>query len=124
VLVRGLKFALRLVKTGPLASVVQHDDDPLLDHNLDRLSDAALEAEVRGRPETLYHPTVSCRMARVEEGGVVDAYLRVHGVEGLRVADASVFTRIPAGHTVRLRLRSLALLLSLAYSFFVAVMEY
>ena len=101
VLVRGIKFILRLIKTEPLASVLQHDNDPLLDYRLDGLTDAELEAEVRKRPETLYHPTVSCRMAREEDGGVVDAYLRVHGIENLRIADASVFTRIPAGHTVR-----------------------
>ncbi|KAF8531934.1 alcohol oxidase [Gautieria morchelliformis] len=99
VLVRGLKLALRLIKTEPLASMVQHDDDPLLDHNLEHLADKELEGEICKRPETLYHPTATCRMARLEDAGVVDSYLRVHGIENLRIADASIFPRIPAGHT-------------------------
>ncbi|KAF8520744.1 GMC oxidoreductase [Hysterangium stoloniferum] len=99
VLVRGLKLALRIIETEPFASVVERDDDPLLDHRLDKLSDSELESEVLRRPETLFHPTSTCRMAKVEDGGVVDAYLRVHGIRGLRVADASVFTRIPGAHT-------------------------
>lgn len=40
-------------------------------------------------------------MAPREDGGVVDARLRVYGVDGLRVADASVFPWIVSGHTVR-----------------------
>jgi choline dehydrogenase len=40
---------------------------------------------------TLYHPTSTARMARREDGGVVDEELRVYGVRGLRVVDASVF---------------------------------
>ena len=40
-------------------------------------------------------------MAKLEAGGVVDAYLRVHGLENVRIADASVFPSIISGHTVR-----------------------
>jgi len=106
VLVRGLKLILRIVETEPFASVIERDDDPLLDHRLTTLSDAELEKEIRKRPETLYHPTSSCRMASLEDGGVVDANLRVHGVRNLRVVDASVFPTIPAGHTVSFLARS------------------
>jgi choline dehydrogenase len=42
-----------------------------------------------------HHACGTCRMAPVEDGGVVDSAFRVHGVEGLRVVDASVFPRIP-----------------------------
>ncbi|PAV19339.1 alcohol oxidase [Pyrrhoderma noxium] len=38
-------------------------------------------------------------MAKLEDGGVVDAYLRVHGLENVRIADASVFPSIISGHT-------------------------
>jgi choline dehydrogenase len=53
---------------------------------------------VRSRLETLYHPVGTCKMGR-DENAVVDAKLRVHGVEGLRVADASIMPVIPGGNT-------------------------
>lgn len=59
---------------------------------------------MRARCETVYHPVSTCRMAPRVEGGVVDARLRVYGVDGLRVADASVFPWIVSGHTVRVLL--------------------
>ena len=53
---------------------------------------------VRAHAETLYHPVGTCRMGS-EAGSVVDAELRVYGVAGLRVADASVMPRIVRGNT-------------------------
>jgi len=73
----------------------------LLDHQLHLKSDKELEEVVRERLETLYHPASTCRMAPLEDGGVVDAKLRVYGVQGLRVCDASIFPEIVSGHTVR-----------------------
>jgi choline dehydrogenase-like flavoprotein len=59
---------------------------------------AAAEADpldaVRTGTETLYHPVGTCSI-----GGVVDPQLRVHGVAGLRVADASVLPTVPRGNT-------------------------
>ena len=49
---------------------------------------------MRARTELLYHPVGTCAM-----GDVVDAELRVKGVDGLRVADASVMPRVPGGNT-------------------------
>jgi choline dehydrogenase len=60
-----------------------------------------LTAFVRERVDTLYHPASTCRMAPLEEGGVVDAKLKVYGVDGLRVCDASVFPWLVSGHPVR-----------------------
>ena len=48
---------------------------------------------------TNYHPTSSCRMGPSAEDSVVDARLRVHGVQGLRVIDSSIFPTIPGGNT-------------------------
>jgi choline dehydrogenase-like flavoprotein len=66
----------------------------------DVVSDAGLEEWIRGAASTLYHPAGSCRMGRREEGGVVDEELRVYGVQGLRVVDASVMPVLPASHTM------------------------
>jgi len=98
-LVRGLKAVLKLASTEPLASRIDIDKEPLLDQALLSKSDKELEDVVRDRLETLYHPTSTCRMAPLNDGGVVDAELRVYGVQGLRVCDASVFPKIVAGHT-------------------------
>jgi choline dehydrogenase-like flavoprotein len=98
--VRGLRHVVDISEIEPFASVLDHDAPPF-DLALRGLSDAELEEEVRQRIETLYHPVSTCRMARLEDGGVVDAFLRVYGIENLRVVDASIFPTIPSGHTVR-----------------------
>src|ERR1700761_2957771 len=61
-------------------------------------SDDELSEYVRNSAATYYHPVGTCRMGPGEEG-VVDAELRVHGVENLRVADASVMPDAPSGNT-------------------------
>ena len=57
-----------------------------------------LEEIVRGKAETIYHPVGSCRMG-ADSSSVVDCQLRVRGVEGLRIADASVMPRLIGGNT-------------------------
>ncbi|KAF8604058.1 GMC oxidoreductase [Ceratobasidium sp. AG-I] len=95
VLVRGMRAMLRLVQTEPLRSVIdQGDRTPGLDHNLLDADDETLAREVHARADTLYHPTSTARI-----GAVVDAHLRVYGLEKLRVVDCSVFPTITSGHT-------------------------
>jgi choline dehydrogenase len=60
-------------------------------------SDEDIDAFVRRTVTSTFHYASSCRIGAAEVA-VVDARLRVHGVRGLRIADASVFPRIPAAH--------------------------
>lgn len=64
----------------------------------DDLDDKGLEAFVRAKAETVYHPVGTCRMGS-DEASVVDPQLRVRGVEGLRVVDASVMPTLIGGNT-------------------------
>jgi choline dehydrogenase len=61
-------------------------------------SDAEIDAFIRQNSETLYHPVGTCKMGP-DDLAVVDERLRVHGVEGLRVVDASVMPRLVSGNT-------------------------
>lgn len=66
----------------------------------DRRTDAALLESIRLKAETIYHPVGTCRMGpATDAGAVLDPELRVRGVEGLRVVDASVMPTLPSGNT-------------------------
>ena len=91
--VAGLRMVMEFCRTGPLA---RYAETPNLVPADD--SDAALEAHMRSTCQTIYHPVGTCRMG-TDEGSVVDAELRVRGVEGLRVVDASVMPSVPRGNT-------------------------
>jgi choline dehydrogenase len=64
----------------------------------DSSSDEGFLQHIRQHLETVYHPVGTCKMGRDEEA-VVDARLRVHGLEGLRVIDASIMPTIVSGNT-------------------------
>ncbi|MGQ0428460.1 MAG: GMC family oxidoreductase [Gammaproteobacteria bacterium] len=66
--------------------------------DLERLDDAGLIADFRERGGSVFHPVSTCRMARQAGAGVVDAALRVFGVERLRVVDASAFPNLTSGN--------------------------
>ncbi|KAE9402882.1 alcohol oxidase [Gymnopus androsaceus JB14] len=100
-LVRGVKICLRIARADAFTPYLDHSFlRPDLDHELIMKSHAELEELVKDRVQTVYHPTSTCRMAPEAEGGVVDAHLRVYGVKGLRVCDASIFPWIVSGHPV------------------------
>lgn len=66
----------------------------------DAHSDAEIERFIRDHADTIYHPVGTCRMGPCPAAGaVVDARLRVHGVDGLRVVDASVMPSVVGGNT-------------------------
>ena len=64
----------------------------------DRSSDEAIFEHIKKQVETIYHPVGTCKMGN-DETAVVDDRLRVHGVEGLRVIDASIMPKIVSGNT-------------------------
>ncbi|MFT5956113.1 MAG: choline dehydrogenase, partial [Cyclobacteriaceae bacterium] len=61
-------------------------------------TDAEWETHIRKTVETIYHPVGTCKMG-ADEGAVVDHELKVHGLEGLRVVDASIMPKIVTGNT-------------------------
>ena len=67
-------------------------------------SDADWDAWLKQNIGTEYHPSCSCAMLPREEGGVVDADLKVYGLANVRVADASVYPIQFAAHVSRLAL--------------------
>ena len=91
-LLAGVKAAREIMQAAPL--------DPHRGAELfaEGDSDEALVRQIRRRADTLYHPVGSCRMGR-DQGAVVDPELRVRGLEGLSVVDASVMPLPIGGNT-------------------------
>lgn len=95
-LLEGIRFARRFIKSPSLAVLNPTEIAP----GAAVTSNEDLEKFIRGGASTLYHPAGSCKMGPREEGGVVDAELKVYGVTGLRIVDQSVFPQLPASHTM------------------------
>jgi choline dehydrogenase len=93
-LLHGLRLARRVLAQEPLATFV---DGEILPGESAR-SDDDLRAHIRALSQTLYHPAGTCRMGS-DPLAVVDPELRVRGLAGLRVVDASVMPSLPSGHT-------------------------
>ena len=94
VLVQGILIARRLARTQAFASVLGEEIQP----GSAVQSTAELRAYIRSHASTVYHPVGTCKMGG-DPLAVVDARLRVHGVEGLRIADASIMPSIVNGNT-------------------------
>ncbi|KAH6644394.1 hypothetical protein C7974DRAFT_19746 [Boeremia exigua] len=63
-------------------------------------SDADIDKYIKDSASTLWHPAGSCKMGKRNEGAVVDKNLKVYGISGLRIVDASVIPMLPATHTM------------------------
>jgi len=93
-LVEGVKLARDIADTDALAPYCGPEIHP----GPDVTSDEGIREFVRNHASTVYHPVGTCKMG-VGEMAVVDDALRVRGVDGLRVVDASVMPRIVGGNT-------------------------
>ncbi|MER7556217.1 GMC family oxidoreductase N-terminal domain-containing protein [Nocardioides sp. NPDC126508] len=95
-MVEGVRVALDIASQPALKPILGRflRPDVPVDSSVEEVADALLARHAH----TLYHPTGTCRMG-TDEASVVDPHLRVRGVGGLRVADASVMPRIVRGHT-------------------------
>src|SRR5262249_2239064 len=94
-LLTGAKFLRRLAATPTFAATIAEELKP----GPACASDEALIADIRARAYSVFHPCGTCRMGPDPDSAVVDAKLKVHGFEGLRVVDASVFPTIPSANT-------------------------
>jgi choline dehydrogenase len=94
-LLAGARFLRTLAATPALSAVIEEELAPG-----DAVqSDAAMIDDIRRRASTVFHPVATCRMGPDPAGCVVDSRLRVHGIAGLRVIDASVFPSLTSGNT-------------------------
>ncbi|HEY8086183.1 MAG TPA: GMC family oxidoreductase N-terminal domain-containing protein [Polyangiaceae bacterium] len=93
-LVFGVRQAREIAASEPLARYVKREIFP----GAGCKSDEQIRAAVRTATNTIFHPTGTCRMGTGDDA-VVDPELRVRGIEGLRVVDASVMPRIVGGNT-------------------------
>ncbi|MFZ3220272.1 MAG: GMC family oxidoreductase N-terminal domain-containing protein [Rhodoferax sp.] len=93
VLMNGTRKMLQVLEGRPLAAVRGKALYPV-----DSKDDRALEQNIRRLADTQYHPVGTCKMGH-DAMAVVDARLRVHGLQGLRVVDASIMPTIVGGNT-------------------------
>ena len=93
--IAGNRLLRQIAATRPLADIITEEIIPGVGVD----GDEALLEDFRKRADTVYHPTSTCIMGPDAANSVVDARLRVHGVQGLRVIDASIFPTITSGNT-------------------------
>jgi choline dehydrogenase-like flavoprotein len=94
-LVAGVRLAREIAAQTPLKDVVLRELKP----GPTAVEDSDLEADLRRRLMLIYHPVGTARMSDTHPQAVVDSSLRVHGLQGLRVIDASVMPTITGGNT-------------------------
>jgi choline dehydrogenase len=95
-IVDGVNIARRIARHAPLASKIAEEFRPQSDLDMDDY-DGTLDW-ARSNTASIYHPTGTCKMGQGDDA-VIDSSLRVHGIEGLRVADCSIMPEIVSGNT-------------------------
>jgi choline dehydrogenase len=95
-MIRSIRFSRQIYAQSPLSELIARENLPGQHVG----TDAELADHVRRAATHRAHPACSCRMG-ADEQAVVDADLRVHGLDGLRVADASIMPALPRGNPNR-----------------------
>ncbi|MEE4189169.1 MAG: GMC family oxidoreductase N-terminal domain-containing protein [Roseobacter sp.] len=94
-MIAGTRLIRRIASTKAMRTVIERELYPGAEVD----SDATIADYIRNKAWTVFHQCSTCRMGRDPATSVVDPSLKVHGFDGLRVADASVFPSIPTGNT-------------------------
>ncbi len=94
-MLEGFRLIRRIAEMPAFQAMAEREMEP----GPDLQSDDALLEHIRGDSWTVFHQCGTARMGSDPVHAVVDERLRVHGVTGLRVADASIFPTIPSGNT-------------------------
>ncbi len=93
-MIRGIRAARELYAHEPLRSLIVREVMP----GAEKVSDAELEEYIRATGAITQHPVGTCRMG-LDQQAVVDGQLKVHGLAGMRIVDASVMPNVPGGNT-------------------------
>jgi choline dehydrogenase len=91
----GGRLLQAIVRTRAIKTLIREPIAP----DLDAMGPAGLIDDFRARASTVYHPVGTCRMGRAAGGAVVDASLKVYGIDRLRIVDASVFPTVTSANT-------------------------
>ena len=94
-LVQGARFLRTLAATPALSAAIDSEMAP----GAQVQTHEQLVADIRARASSVFHPVSTCRMGADPRAAVVDHRLRVHGLAGLRIVDASVFPAVTSGNT-------------------------
>ena len=95
VMISGMHLMRKFLKTKAMRDIVEEELSPGSDFN----DDKSFMDFARSEGGTVFHQCGTCRMGKDISSSVVDESLKVHGIDGLRVADASIFPRITTGNT-------------------------
>lgn len=95
VMIKGMHLMRQFLATPHFRALVEQELEP----GPHARSEAAFWDFIRATAGTVFHQCGTCRMGRDPARSVVDEHLRVHGIAGLRIVDASIFPAIPSGNT-------------------------
>ena len=93
-MIEGVRFLRSLSTTPELSDIIEREYLPGVDVD----TEEEIGNDIRARGYSIYHPCGTCRMGPDPNTCVVDSRLRVHGIKGLRIADASIFPNIVSGN--------------------------